>query len=180
MTNRRNSFIYLFLFIPLSVLAYVTFTFVDQTFYFFTIIRILLLGICYFYFYKLTGHIYKVKNENKKSYAPMKFKRGGLTFFASISFVCYLILGSICAYNFNNALLKYDNKMVIATIKDCYKYRGTEYCIYCYVVDGNNYEIKFCNEPNNLKLKENDRTTVIYCTKFPVISKLKSELESSY
>ncbi len=77
----------------------------------------------------------------------------------------------------NDHLILTDNKHTIATIKDCYKSKETKYCVYSYTVYNKPYNIKYWNEPYNLKLKENDTTTIIYYSKFPVISKLKKELE---
>jgi|GEM_PF-3814065 len=168
---------YIFLFILLTVATYGTFTCIDYSFDYFIIVRILLMAICYYYFYKATGHIYTTFSVYKKNETQIKFKKNGWKFMASILWIGYLILISIATDSLNNYLIGYDNKQTIATIKDCYKTRGTEYCVFSYSVNNKNYEIKYCNEPNNLKFKETDTTTVIYYSKFPVISRLKKELQ---
>jgi hypothetical protein len=177
MTKLWSNIIYTVLFILVTIAAYWTFTFVDYPFDFFTLIRIFLMGICYLYFYKLTGHIYALIKLNKKKQTPIKFKNSSWTLIALVLFFLHLILVSIATDSLNDYLILSDNKQTIATIKDCYKSKGTEYCVYSYSVDNKVYDIKYCNEPDNLKLKETDTTTVIYYSKFPVISKLKKELE---
>ncbi len=170
--------VYFILFILLTVTIYGNFTFVDYSFDYVTIIRILLMAICYLYFYILTEHIYTLLKVNKKHETPIKFKKSGWTFIPFVLFLLHLVLVSIATDRLNNYLIDCDNKQTIATIKDCHKSRGTEYCVYSYSVDNKHYEIKYCNEPDNLKLKETDKTTVIYYSKFPIISKLKKELQS--
>jgi hypothetical protein len=168
--------IYIVLFILLTAVTYWTFTFIDYSFDYFLIVRILIMSICYFYFYKVTGHIYTTYRVYKKNQTPITFKKSGWTFIAFVLFIVHLITVNIATDSLNNYLIGSDNKETTATIKDCYKtLRGTEYCVYSYSVDNKNYEIKYCNEPDNLKFKETDTTTVIYYSKFPVISKIKKE-----
>jgi hypothetical protein len=107
----------------------------------------------------------------------MKFKKTGWNFIALVLFFLHLIIVTKATESLNYYLLLSDHKQTIATIKDCYKSKGTEYCVYSYLVDNKQYDIKYCNEPDNLKFKEFDTTTVIYYSKFPVISKLKNELK---
>lgn len=177
MNKTLNNIKYVIIFILLTLATYVTFTFVDYSFDYFMVGRILLMGICYFYFYKLTEHIYTTLREYKKNETPIKFKKSGWTFIAIVLFFAHLISVSIATDSLNYHLILSDSKQTMATIKDCRKSRGTEYCVYSYSVDNKIYEIKYCNEPDNLKLKETDTSTVVYYSKFPVISKLKKELQ---
>lgn len=177
MTKLWTNITYIILFILLTFAAYVTFTFVDYSFDYFMIIRCLVMAICGFYFYKLTGHLYTLIKLNKKNHALVKFEKSGWAFIALVLFFLHLILVSIATDSLNDYLILSDSKNTIATIKDCYKSKGTEYCVYSYSVGNKYYDIKYCNEPDNLKLKETDTATVIYYSKFPVISKLKKELE---
>ncbi len=178
MKKTWSNILYLVLFILLTAATYGTFTCIDYSFDYFLIVRILLMSICYFYFYKVTGHIYTTYRVYKKNEKPITFKKSSWTFIAFVLFIVHLITVSIATDSLNNYLIGSDNKETTATIKDCYKTLwGTEYCVYSYSVDNKNYEIKYCNEPDNLKFKEADTTTVIYYSKFPVISRLKKELQ---
>jgi hypothetical protein len=177
MTKLWSHFTYIILFFLLTITAYGTFTGVDYSFDYFTIIRVLLIGICYFYFYKLTGHIYTLLKVSKKHETLIVFRKSGWTFVAAILCILHLILVSITTDSLNNYLIKSDNKQAIATIKDCYVSKSTEYCVYSYSVDNKSYELKYCNEPDNLKFKERDTAIVIYYTKLPVISLLKREFD---
>ena len=172
-----SNILYFLLFIGLTVISYATFFFVDYSADYFTILRALIMGVCFFYFYKLTGHLtYLTKAKDKLNAYPFAKNSGG-TLIAFLLFIIHLILVNVGGESLNDKLLAMDSGQTTATIKDCYSSKGTEYCVYSYSVDNKHYDIKYCNEPDNLKLKETDTTTVIYYTRFPVISRLKRELE---
>ncbi len=169
---------YLLYFILLTITTYLVITFIDYTFDFFIVIKIIPIGFSYYYFYKVTEHINSSLFAYKKKVDPNKFKKNGWTLIIpGILIFAFQISIALATESLNYQLILSDNKQTTATIKDCSKSKGTEYCIYSYSVDNKNYEIKYCNESTNLKLKEYDTATVIYYSKFPIISKLKKELQ---
>lgn len=177
MTKIISNILYLLLFLGLTVVSYATFFFVDYFADYFTILRALIMGGCFFYFYKLTAHLTYLTRAKEKLNTYPSAKNSGGTLIAFCLFILHLILVNVGGEKLNDKLLATSNRETTATIKDCYSSKGTEYCVYSYSVDNKHYEIKYCNEPENLKFKETDTTTVIYYSKFPVISKLKKELQ---
>jgi len=167
---------YLLFFILLIITTYLAFTFIDYTFDFFIVIRIILLGFSYYFFYKVTEHIYSSIFEYKKKENLNKLKKNGwVLIIPGILIFAFQISVAMAIDSLNHQLILSDNKQTTATIKDCSKSKGTEYCIYSYSVDNKNYEVRYCNESTNLK--EYDTATVIYYSKFPIISKLRKELQ---
>ena len=173
MTKNISNFSYFLLFIGLSVASYSIIFFIDYSTEYFTIARVLNIGVCFFYFYKLVRHLTYLKGVAEKLNTYSSANNHGKTLIAFCLLVSHLILIDFGGEKLNEKLLLMDNLETIATIKDCHSSKGTEYCIYSYSVDNKHYEIKYFN--NNMKFKENDRTTVIYFSKFPIISKLKKE-----
>lgn len=170
MTKLWINIAYIILFFLLTVAVYLTFTFANCSFVNDTFSRILLIAICYLYFYKLKGHLNTQSKVTKKHKRAIKFKKKRWKFSAFSLGLLHFFLVYFATYNLNNYLIESDSKQTIATIKDCSKSRGTEYCVYSYTIDNQYYEIEYCREPY-------DTTTVIYYSKLPVISRLKNELE---
>lgn len=113
----------------------------------------------------------------KKNKYPMRFKKTGYIAIPALLFFLHLLIIGLSVEKLNYYLLVSDKKQTIAVIKNCYKSKGTEWCVYSYVVDNTRYEIKYSNDAPKLKLREFDTTTVFYYSKLPVISKLKREME---
>ena len=177
MTKIISNILYFLLLIGLTVASYAITFFIDYSADYFTIARALMMGVCFFYFYNLTGNLTNLRRAAEKINTYPSAKGSGRTLIAFCLFILHLIIVNIGGGKLNNTLLTMDNRETTATIKDCYSSKGTEYCVYSYSVDNKHYEFKYCNEPGNLKFKETDTTTVIYYSKFPVISKLKKELQ---
>jgi len=177
MTKIITNILFFLLLIQLTIASYAITFFIDYSADYFTIARVFIMGVCFFYFYKLTGHLTYLKRAKEKLNTYPSAKDNGGTLISFCLFIVHLILVNIGGETLNDKLLATDNRETTATIKDCYSSKGTEYCVYIYSIDNKNYEVKYCNEPDNLKFKETDTTTVIYYSKFPVISKLKKELQ---
>lgn len=177
MTKIIYNILYFLLLLGLTIASYANTFFIDYSADYFTIARVFIMGVCFFYFYKLTGHSTYLTRAKEKINTYPSAKDSGGTLIAFCFFILHLVLVNVGGEKLNDKLLSGDNMETTATIKDCYLSKGTEYCVYEYTVDNKHYEIKYCNEPDNLKFKESDTTTVIYYSKFPVISKLKKELE---
>ena len=178
MTKIISNIVYFLLFVGLTIALYAILFLIDYSAGYFTIARVLIMGVCFFYFYKLTGHsAYLTRAKKKLNIFQPGIDIGGILI-ALCFFILHLALVNVGGEKLNDKLLAMDNRETIATIKDCHISKGKkEYCVYEYSVDNKHYEIKYCNQPRNLKFKESDTTTVIYYSKFPVISKLKKELE---
>lgn len=177
MKKNIYSLLYFLLFVVLTMASYAITFLIDYSAEYFTIIRILIMVICFCYFYMLIGHsTYLTKAKLKANTYPSAKNSGG-TLIAFCLFIIHLILVNVGGEKLNDRLLATDNKATVAKIKDCNSSKGTEYCVYEYSVENHHYEIKYCNEPAHLKFKESDTTTVIYYSKFPAISKLKKDLE---
>ena len=177
MTKVISNIVYFLLFVVLTIAFYAILFFIDYSAGYFTIARVFIMGVCFFYFYKLTGHSTYLRRAKEKLNTSLHAKKGGGILIALCFFIIHLILVNVGGEKLNDKLLAMDNRETTATIKDCHLSKGKEYCVYEYTVDNRYYEIKYCNDPDNLKFKESDTTTVIYYTKFPSISKLKKELE---
>lgn len=160
--------LFAFLFIVVSIATYAT-SYVDYSFDHLTLLRILAMGLCYFYFYKLAEYVYTSLSIPAKNQTP--------AFYAFIVFFLHMLLLSIGTDYLNNWLINKSPCETIAMINNCHKSKGTEYCMYSYTIDHKSYTLKYCNEPANLRFRESDTVTIVYFSSFPVISKLKNELE---
>ena len=177
MTKVISNILYFLLFLGLTIASYAVIFLIDYSAGYFTIARIFIMGVSFFYFYKLTGHSTYLTRVKKKFNTYLRAKDSGGILIAFCFFILHLVLVNIGGEKLNDKLLAMDNRETTATIKDCHVSKGREYCVYEYSVGNKHYEIKYCNEPNNLKFKESDTTTVVYYSKFPVISKLKKQLQ---
>ncbi len=177
MTKIISNIIYFLLFIGLTIASYAITFFIDYSADYFTIARMLIMGISFFYFYKLTRHLTILQRATVKFNSYPSAKNSGATLIAFFLFIIQLLIVNLGGEKLNDKLLKSDYRETFATIKDCYSSKGSEYCVYNYTVDNKHYEIKYRNDLNKLKFSESDTTTIIYYTKFPVISRLKKQLE---
>lgn len=174
MTKKAAHFVlYLFLFFGITFLLFAMMFLVNSS-AIHLISKLSALGISYFYFYRLCRFLASLKKQKADTASPDEKRLNLVTWFV---FLIHLVLVNTAGEKLMLYLLMNDHQHTTASIRDCEISKGSEYCIYTYVVDNNHYEIKYCNEPDNLKLKQGDTVTVLYYTKFPVISKLKKELE---
>jgi len=159
----------------LTAANYAVCTFIDYSFEYFVFIRILVGALSYLYFFHLVGHIYTKLGFDKKRGYPTKFKKTGWSIIPGILFFIHLISVTSATDYINDFLVRSKNSLTFATIKDCHKSRGTEYCVCSYLVDNKYYAIKYNNEPTSLKLKEGDTTSILYYPNIPQIGRLKKE-----
>ncbi len=175
MTKVFIHILFIIAFIALTIGSYAILFLVDYSFDFFALARIAVMGVAIFYFYLLTKNLDFLKSAKDKLNKFPSAKENGETLVALFLFTIHLLFVNVGGEYLNNKLLASDSRETTATIKDCHKSKGTEYCVYEYFVGNKRYEIKYCNEPDHLKFKESDTTSIIYYAKFPAISRLKKD-----
>ena len=176
MKKTSSKILYFIIFLQLTVAQYVVYFFINYSFSV-SILRLLMMGICAFYYYKLIEHLTFLQSIAKSINKHAFEQNSGETLIFCFFFISNIFLVDIGGRKLNNKLLAMDKKEIIAIIKDCSFSGKDEYCFYSYSVDNKQYEVRYSNDPDNLQFKEKDVTTVVYCSKFPHISKLKAELE---
>jgi hypothetical protein len=73
------------------------------------------------------------------------------------------------AEELNDYLIKSDPQIILATLENCRKLGGTEYCDYCYTVNRKTYKHKILNETTNYK--NGNTIRVLYYKTNPALSK---------
>lgn len=171
----KNNIFYFLAFIVLTIVQYLVYFFIDHSSGFSTIARLLLFTFSMFYFLKLTFY---VKNLAKTAvWLEQNTSDGkGVALIFLVPLVLHILLVDFGGKILNDLLLKSDYKETVATIKEC-STKGTDYCIYSYTVDNRYYEVKYYYDTNKLKLKKSEKITIVYYPKFPVLCKVKTDME---
>ena len=176
MKKSTSKILYFILFLQLTVAQYIVYSFINYSSAV-SILRIFMMGISAFYYCKLIEHL-PFLQKIARSINKHAFESGsGEILIFWCLFIFHILLLGIGGEKLNNKLLGMDKRETIAIIKNCSFSGEDEYCFYSYSVDNKHYEVRYCNDPNNLQFKQKDTTTVVYYSKFPHISKLKIELK---
>lgn len=168
-----TNFLFFISFLVVTLLSYLTDSYIDYSNEGFTLIRILVMGVGLFYFSKLSGHISILQSVKEKlnKYSSAKGRAGAVLPF--LLMVIHLVVVAFLTEKINNRLLDNYHLVTTAIIKDCSKSKGAEHCLYSYMVDNSYYEIKYDNEIDNYRFKNNDTVKIIYFPFNPVISRFK-------
>lgn len=148
--------IYLFSLIILSLFDYYILSYTD--FRFDLILRILAMLIGWVYFYFLCEFLLKKRFLSVMSIFIMLF---------------HFVIIMEASEKINYLLLDENYKEINATIKDCTRVGGSEYCVYCYFVNGKYFEKKFLNKAPKYIYMKGDKVEIQYYTNNPAISRLK-------
>ena len=93
MTKVISNILYFILFLGLTVASYAIIFLIDYSADYFTIARVFIMGVCFFYFYKLTGHsIYLTRIKKKLNIFQPGIDIGGILI-ALVFFILHLSLG---------------------------------------------------------------------------------------
>src|SRR6187431_3030350 len=87
---------FVFLFIAVTAATYAI-SYIDYSFDYLTLLRMLAMGVCYFYFYKLVGYVY--------TFLTIPTQRQTPALYALVLFFAHLLLLSIGTDHLNNWLI---------------------------------------------------------------------------
>ncbi|MBP6732656.1 MAG: hypothetical protein KA149_11390 [Chitinophagales bacterium] len=168
-----DGFLFAFIFVSLTLLMYGVFSYIDYSSIFFGAARALSMLANYFFFLVLCRHVYTLNLVSEKLNQYPSIKNAGASFIGFCLTVIHLVITLYTTETLNDWLLIRNNRQTTATVKDCVKSKGSEYCVYVYFVNGTGYQVKYHNDEPGYKFKEYEDIQILYYPPNPIVSKIK-------